>query len=376
MNKIVFYQNIVTPYRIELFNYFHNISLVKGFAFDVFFSRLSKKNRFLPFDLASVRFNHYFSKFILGLPFRNNFFVFDFSFILFVFKQNKNTFVMLGSSWNDLSILFLAIFKRLGFINATLCLWVEANYLTKRELRGRSALFIRFRYFIINSFSDLCIPGIISLKSLEMWGLSHKNIHYLPNLINPDKVSNLTFSKKFRSKPYNFITIARFTESDKGLCNLLRVLNRENFNFFHWTIIGDGPDRYSFEVLIDKLGISSSVSILGNRPRDFVIESLMNADVFLLPSLSDPNPISVVEALKSGLPLLVSNRIGNLHEALSEGVNGYSFDPLSASSVNNAFSSLFAHTSLSSLSSNSKLIFNKNFNIEVSINSFLDSINL
>jgi glycosyltransferase involved in cell wall biosynthesis len=209
-----------------------------------------------------------------------------------------------------------------------------------------------------------------------MWGLSHKRIHYLPNLINPARCSNFTPSKQLNSKSYNFITIARFNESDKGLSNLLRRLNRDFFNSFHWTIIGDGPDRVSFEDLVHSLDISPNVSILGNRPRDFVIESLMNADVFLLPSLSDPNPISVVEALQAGLPLLVSNRIGNLHEALSEGVNGYSFDPLSSSSVNNAFSSLFSHSSLSSFSSNSRIIFNKNFNIDISINSFVDSINL
>lgn len=40
--------------------------------------------------------------------------------------------------------------------------------------------------------------------------------------------------------------------------------------------------------------------------------------------------------MHAGLPLLVSNRIGNYPEALREGLNGWGFDPTNASGVQSA----------------------------------------
>ena len=57
--------------------------------------------------------------------------------------------------------------------------------------------------------------------------------------------------------------------------------------------------------------------------------------IFLLASLRDPCPLSVVEALWMSKPLLISNHCGNISEALVESKNGFSFDPLSSKSIKN-----------------------------------------
>jgi glycosyltransferase involved in cell wall biosynthesis len=48
-----------------------------------------------------------------------------------------------------------------------------------------------------------------------------------------------------------------------------------------------------------------------------------------------------VEALHSGLPILVSNRIGNYPEALREGENGWGLDPMDPESVRAAARAAF-----------------------------------
>lgn len=45
-----------------------------------------------------------------------------------------------------------------------------------------------------------------------------------------------------------------------------------------------------------------------------------------MPSLSDPNPLTCIEALWSGLPLLVSNHVGNYPEVVKEDKNGFVFN--------------------------------------------------
>ena len=70
------------------------------------------------------------------------------------------------------------------------------------------------------------------------------------------------------------------------------------------------------------------VRLTGFLNQDQVTDYLALADWFLLPSLSDPNPLSVIEAMWAGLPLACSKYVGNNPETLTDGVNGFLFDTL------------------------------------------------
>lgn len=71
--------------------------------------------------------------------------------------------------------------------------------------------------------------------------------------------------------------------------------------------IGDGADRIKCEELAKKCGLSSRIIFLGYRTD---IGRLLNAfDVFLLPSLTEGAPLSVIEAQANGLPCLISNQV-------------------------------------------------------------------
>lgn len=68
----------------------------------------------------------------------------------------------------------------------------------------------------------------------------------------------------------------------------------------HWVVIGDGPCR---DELHDQLlPIHPKTHFLGAVPRERVASLLAMADVFATPSLSEVNPVSVIEALASGKP--------------------------------------------------------------------------
>lgn len=70
----------------------------------------------------------------------------------------------------------------------------------------------------------------------------------------------------------------------------------------HWVIIGDGVCR---EMLGEALApIQPRAHFLGAVPREDVARYLAMADVFATPSLSEVNPVSVIEALASGKPFV------------------------------------------------------------------------
>jgi len=87
-----------------------------------------------------------------------------------------------------------------------------------------------------------------------------------------------------------------------------------------FVMVGDGSLRPQLEAQAEKLGISSSLRMLGWR-RD--VPELMRAfDVFLLTSLWEGLPRSLVEAFASGVPAVASH-VDGIGEVVQEGQNGF-----------------------------------------------------
>jgi glycosyltransferase involved in cell wall biosynthesis len=82
-------------------------------------------------------------------------------------------------------------------------------------------------------------------------------------------------------------------------------------------LAGDGPLRASLETLARDLGIDSHVRFLGHRPD--VPDLLAAADLFVLPSLSEALPVTLMEAMLAGCPIVattaggIGDLVGNQH---------------------------------------------------------------
>jgi glycosyltransferase involved in cell wall biosynthesis len=57
------------------------------------------------------------------------------------------------------------------------------------------------------------------------------------------------------------------------------------------------------------------------------------ADVFVLLSIADPNPLVIFEALAAGLPIVCSSLAGNAVDFIVNGSNGFQVDPLDIDTV-------------------------------------------
>lgn len=88
----------------------------------------------------------------------------------------------------------------------------------------------------------------------------------------------------------------------------------------HLTLIGDGPTRGLMEGLAQRLGIADRVHFAGER-RD-VAQRLAAADIFTLASRWEGFPLSILEAMRTGLPVVASD-VGGSREAILDGETGY-----------------------------------------------------
>jgi 1,2-diacylglycerol 3-alpha-glucosyltransferase len=86
-------------------------------------------------------------------------------------------------------------------------------------------------------------------------------------------------------------------------------------------LVGDGPERPQLQQLTERLGIQQAVIFAGMVPYAEVPGYLLAADVFVSASVTEVHPLSVIEGMASGLPV-VGIRSPGLSDMIEEGVNG------------------------------------------------------
>jgi glycosyltransferase involved in cell wall biosynthesis len=84
-------------------------------------------------------------------------------------------------------------------------------------------------------------------------------------------------------------------------------------------LVGDGPEKEKILQLVRERGLGEQVRFLGQRGD--VRRLLRAADVFLLTSISEGIPLTVIEALAAELPV-VATRVGGVAEIVEEGQTG------------------------------------------------------
>lgn len=105
----------------------------------------------------------------------------------------------------------------------------------------------------------------------------------------------------------------------------------------HFLIVGDGTERAHIENQIRELGLQHRFHMLGNRTDTPQI--LAALDVFTLCSLNEANPVSILEALATGIPV-VSTNVGSISETVINDVTGLLVPSENACALSRAINSL------------------------------------
>ncbi|MFW6169679.1 MAG: glycosyltransferase [Planctomycetota bacterium] len=89
-------------------------------------------------------------------------------------------------------------------------------------------------------------------------------------------------------------------------------------------IIGDGPCRGKIEMEVAAAGLENRVLMLGTRSD--VPDLLATMDVFMLSSHMEANPVSILEAMATEIPV-VAPRVGSIPETVQDDYTGYLVAP-------------------------------------------------
>ena len=117
----------------------------------------------------------------------------------------------------------------------------------------------------------------------------------------------------------------------KGVYDLVRAAQILNGSGFAFVLAGNG-DVDGVRTMVRELELDETVSTPGWIGPEEKQRLLREADVYVLPSYNEGLPISILEAMAAGLPV-VSTPVGGIPEAVIEGRNGFLVSPGDASSL-------------------------------------------
>lgn len=118
---------------------------------------------------------------------------------------------------------------------------------------------------------------------------------------------------------FGLVTVGRLIQK-KNMLAIVRAFGTLDRGSARLTIVGDGPERAALEHAVEDASLVGDVAFAGALGRDTVYGTLKMADLFVSASRVEGLPVSVLEAMAAGLPLVLSDIPP--HREVTEGYGG------------------------------------------------------
>lgn len=169
--------------------------------------------------------------------------------------------------------------------------------------------------------------------------------------------------------PVRLVMVARFG-AQKDHPTLFHALAGLKEHAWELDLIGEGPLRDDTESLAATLGIADRVRFLGQRMD--VAEILARAQVSLLVTNWEGFPLSILEAMRAGLPVVASS-VGGVEESVRDGETGYTVPRGGVELLRDRIGKLLSDSALRvRLGANGRTRFEQQFTLEHSVTKTLD----
>jgi len=202
--------------------------------------------------------------------------------------------------------------------------------------RRRHAWKEKLKSVLINALYDgVSFGGKPQLRYLEQLRFPAAKTAPFYNVVDNKFFSTSAECVRATRQPSDFSLPSRYflyvgrLAPEKNVATLLRAFAayRQAGGTFDLVLAGDGPLRDSLPALAHELAVDANCHFVGNKTSLELPPYYAFATAFVLPSTSEPWGLVVNEAMAAGLPVFISNRCGCAEDLVSEGENGYLFDP-------------------------------------------------
>jgi colanic acid/amylovoran biosynthesis glycosyltransferase len=211
--------------------------------------------------------------------------------------------------WSDDSAIALAMLKRQYPKNKVVARCHRWDIYFEESAIG----YLPFRNYIANKLDALFSiseDGLLYIKS--HWKIERTDVLQLSRL----GTEPMEFSKRSMT---NLLVSCSNVIPVKRVHFIARALGGLKESTFHWVHFGDGVQMSSLKELVEELGISDRVTFKGRCPNQEVLMFLKNNPVklFINVSASEGIPVSIMEAMSVGIPVLATD-VGGTGELVND----------------------------------------------------------
>lgn len=222
-----------------------------------------------------------------------------------------------------------------GFIAYFLKLFYSIPYVV--SLRGADVPGFSEKYDSFYSFAkplvrfiwkraEKVIPNSAGIRELARMTDAGQEMEIIENGVDTKKFFPKNEGKSF--SPVIFLSTSRLTPR-KGISSLIEAFAlaiKQSTVPIELHLVGEGEQKTSLEAQVKALGIEESVKFIGRVEHYLLPQFYQKSHVFVLPSKNEGMSNAALEALASGLPLVVSGT-GGMEELVTASVNGFFIDP-------------------------------------------------
>ena len=233
------------------------------------------------------------------------------------FIRKLSPLLLLVSGWID--SLYLKIIRE----NTLKCKKVLI-FDTPWENKLKQKIWINiFKHSYLKYFYSVWVPGAKQLQYAKKLGFKEDHIFQGLYSCNFDLFKNIyveSLSIKKQIFPKKFLFIGRYIDS-KGFNELsklfIEIINDYNLNWELWCV-GTG-EKWEDRIVHNK------IKHFGFLQPEELKDVISQTGVFVMPSKFEPWGVVLHEMVTSGMPILVSDQVGSIHNFLNNNVNGMSF---------------------------------------------------
>lgn len=189
-----------------------------------------------------------------------------------------------------------------------------------RECTGAARILRKYLYKM-NSIIPVAISDMIAKQTSELYNLP---AGFIETIYNPVDIQKFQDYKEYTNKQYiTFVNVARFTaiKNQTLLVDAFYRVQKELPNTL-LVLVGDGELRTQVEEKVRKLHLEEYVTFTGIISG--VSDILAQSDIFVLPSDYEGLPLTILEAMAAGLPIIASS-VGGIPDIVKD--NGILIEP-------------------------------------------------
>lgn len=163
--------------------------------------------------------------------------------------------------------------------------------------------------FIFKNISKVAALSDSDKNYLISIGVDSRKIVIIPNAINHDSLDNISYNKKIqKTNDEKILLYVGVLIKRKGVEYLIKSIpDIIKDNRLCCIIVGKGDYREKLETLVDKLNLTNNIIFKGSVKTEELYYYYNTADIFVLPSVSEGLPTTILEAMYFGLPVVTTD---------------------------------------------------------------------